>query len=892
MREGIPRTIRLEDYTPSPFLVDAIDLYVDLHEDRADVRARLAVRRNREASEATDELVLNGEHQELLAVALDGRTLGPEAYTVDDGSLRVPGVPDTFELTVDSRNRPQDNTALEGLYRSRGDFFTQCEAEGFRRITYFPDRPDVLARFTTTIEADRERFPVLLSNGNPVGREHLESGRHRVTWEDPYPKPCYLFALVAGDLACLQDSFTTHSGRTVPLELYVRHGDEARGGHALGALQRAMRWDEETFGLEYDLDLYMLVAVDDFNMGAMENKGLNIFNAQYVLASAETATDRDFENVESIVAHEYFHNWTGNRVTCRDWFQLSLKEGLTVFRERTFADDMHSAAVNRIRQVQALRAIQFPEDAGPMAHPVRPDSYIEINNFYTATVHEKGAEVIRMLHALLGREGFVRGIARYIEDNDGRAATIEDFVAALAQANDRDFGQFMRWYSQAGTPQVTARGEHDPEAGVYRLTLSQHCPPTPGQTTKEPFHIPIATALLGRDGKPVPLRLEGEDEACEATERVLELTEPEQTFELVGIREEPLPSLLRDFSAPIKLDAGLSDAELRFQLAHDDDPFNRWEAGNRLATAELLRWAEALQQGDEPRASDELVGTFEAVLTDAASDPAMRAEALRLPDFDYLAELMEPVDPQALDAARQGLREQIANALSDRLMAVYWDCQPHGAYRFEASDVARRSLAGVCLSYLMVAEAAREEAVASAERLFARADNMTDTLTALGALTENGSPEGERALASFHDRWQGHPLVLDKWLRIQAVSRRPDALERVRALRRDPAFDLRNPNRVMALVGAFSRGNPARFHDREGGGYRFVTDVVLELLHANPSLAARLLGALQNWRRFAEPWRTEMRGQLERVAAEKDLPSDVYEVVDKSLAEPGGASAG
>jgi len=874
-----PRAVRLEDYTPPTFLVDEIDLSLDLHEEHADVRARMLIRRNPEAADAAAPLVLRGEHQELTGLSLEDRRLAPEEYRLDEAGLTLEEVPEQFELTVESRNRPQHNTALEGLYRSGGNFFTQCEPEGFRRITYHPDRPDVLGRFTTTIEADRARYPVLLSNGNCIAEGDAGDGRHFVTWQDPFPKPSYLFALVAGDLACVEDEFVTRSGRRVPLRLYVRPGDEPKGPHALKSLKKAMAWDERTFGLEYDLDLYMVVAVSDFNMGAMENKGLNLFNAQYVLASTETATDQDFENIESVVAHEYFHNWTGNRVTCRDWFQLSLKEGLTVFREHLFSSEMHSAAVHRIRNTQMIRSIQFPEDAGPTAHPVRPHSYLEINNFYTPTVYEKGAEVIRMLHTLLGQDGFRRGMDLYIGHHDGRAATIEDFVGAMAEANGRDFGQFMRWYEQAGTPRVEARGEFDPERRSYRLTLRQSCLPTLGQSRKDPFHVPVRMALLDPGGDQVPLRLEGDGVA--PCERVLELTAAEQVFEFRDVSEQPVASLLRDFSAPVYLDAGLSEADLHFLMAHDRDPFNRWEAGQQLFTRLLLERANTGEPGGVVPSG--LVRAVAALVEDQSVDPSLAAEALRLPGFDYLAGLMEPVRVEALDDAREHLRAGLAEALRDSFLAAFERCRDDGPYRFDADAVARRRLRGACLSYLMAAQTGREDIVRRCEARFDEADNMTDTMMALSALTERGDPAGDRALERFHAHWREDPLVLDKWFAVQAVSRRPDAFERVQELGGHPDFDLRNPNRVRALIGTFCRGNPRHFHRADGAGYRFLADRVLELAPLNPQVSARLLGPLRDWGRYESSRSQLMKAQLERILASPDLPNDVYEMASKSL---------
>ncbi|HET6522350.1 MAG TPA: aminopeptidase N, partial [Geminicoccaceae bacterium] len=712
-------------------------------------------------------------------------------------------------------------------------------------------------------------------------------GRRRyAVWEDPFPKPCYLFALVAGDLAHLADSFVTQSGREVRLRVYALARDVAKCAHAMASLKKSMRWDEEVFGLEYDLDLFMVVAIGDFNMGAMENKGLNIFNTKYVLADPETATDADYLGIEAVIAHEYFHNWTGNRVTCRDWFQLSLKEGLTVFRDQEFSSDMHSRPVKRISDVRRLRAGQFAEDAGPLAHPVRPDSYVEINNFYTMTVYDKGAEVVRMIHTLLGPEPFRRGLALYLARHDGQAATCDDFVQAMEDASGRDLTQFRRWYAQAGTPRLTVAREHDPESQTLRLRVRQHTPPTPGQPEKLPLHVPLALGLLDREsGAELPLRLEGEN-APRGTSRVLELREAEETFTFAGVPRPPVPSLLRGFSAPVVLDAGYTDDELRFLAAHDPDPFNRWEALQALAIKLILKLVEDRRAG-RPLALDAgFADAFAATLDHRRDrDPAFVAQALALPSEPYLGQQMEVIDVDGIHAAREFVRAALAEALRARLLDTYAAFTTGEPYAIDARSVGRRALRNLCLAYLMAAPDA--EAGRLCLEQFERADNMTDRIAALSLLAEGDHPARRDALAAFYDRWRGEPLVVDKWFGIQAMAQRPDAVETVRRLLDHPAFTLRNPNRVRSLLGAFAAGNPTGFHRADGAGYALFADQVLRLNALNPQVAARMLGALERWRRYDDGRRALMRAQLGRVLAAPGLSRDVYEIASKTLG--GGA---
>ncbi len=873
------QTVCLKDYRPPEFRIETAELYFDLHETGTTVRSRLFIERDARTP-PSHPLVLNGEGLELVSVALDGRTLTPGEYRVDEEGLTVPGVPARFALEIENRVHPADNTALEGLYVSGGNFCTQCEAEGFRRITYFLDRPDVMARYTTTLVADRARCPVLLSNGNPAAHGELADGRHWVRWEDPFPKPSYLFALVGGDLAWIEDEFTTRSGRKVRLRLYVQRHNLDKCAHAMECLKRAMRWDEEAYGREYDLDLFMIVAVDDFNMGAMENKGLNIFNSACVLASPETATDDDFQAILGVVGHEYFHNWSGNRVTCRDWFQLSLKEGFTVFRDQEFSAEMASRGVERIRDVNALRNAQFREDAGPMAHPVRPESYQEISNFYTATVYLKGAEVVRMLRNLLGAEGFRRGADLYFERHDGRAVTTDDFVCAMEDAAGADLAQFRLWYSQAGSPELHVERRYDPGAGTCTLTVRQDCPPTPGQPEKAPFHIPLAVGLLTRDGRELPLCLAGEAHPVAGT-RVLELRREVETFVFTGITEEPVVSLLRGFSAPVKVHMERDDEELAFLMAHDTDPFSRWDAGQELAVKVLLRLMEAQRSGADLVADPVLVEAFRRSLLDAEADRAFLARLLTLPSEDYVAESLDRIDPAAVHEAHRFLRRALAKALHEPLLETYRSLGESGPYRIDPESVGRRSLRNLCLGYLMQGD--DPQAVPLCLDQFHSGTNMTDVLAALSALARSERPEREPALEEFYERWKDDPLVVDKWFAIQASAPLPDALERVRTLTRHPAFNPRNPNKVRALLGAFCQGNPARFHARDGAGYAFLGDWILELDPINPQVAARLVRVLSRWRRYEPRLGELMRAQLERVLAAPDLSRDTYEIASKSL---------
>jgi aminopeptidase N len=875
-----PQVIHLADYRAPDFLIDTVALDFQLDEATTRVSAEMQLRRNTDA--AGRPLVLMGHDLELVSVSVDGHTLDAGDYEVGTESLTIPVVPDAFSLSVVTDIHPQDNTSLGGLYTSGGNFCTQCEAEEFRKITYYLDRPDVMARFTTTITADQARYPVLLSNGNRVDSGELEDGRHWAKWEDPFPKPSYLFALVAGDLACIKDSFTTCSGREVDLHIYVQHHNVDKCDHAMQSLKNAMAWDEQTYGREYDLDLYMVVAVDDFNMGAMENKGLNVFNSRYVLARPDTATDQDYQGIEGVIGHEYFHNWSGNRVTCRDWFQLSLKEGFTVFRDEEFSADMGSRGVKRIEDVNILRTHQFREDAGPMAHPVRPDSYVEINNFYTVTVYNKGAEVVRMLANFVGPEGFRKGTDLYFERHDGQAVTTDDFVKAIETANGADFTQFKRWYSQAGTPVVSVTQDYDAAQQQYRLTITQSCPPTPGQPDKQPFHIPLAMGLLDEQGNDLPLRLSGESEAVQGS-RVLELREEKEVFQFEDVPCAPVPSLLRGFSAPVKLQSDLSDAQYYFLMGHDSDAFNRWEAGQQMAVKIILAQVERYQRGDSLQLDDAFVAAFEKTLTDSQLDKALIAAALTLPSEAYVGEFMQVIDPVAIHEVRRFVRRTLVERLADQFRAVYDANADSGEYRVDAQSIGRRALKNVCLSYLL--ERDDNEARALGMSQFKAAHNMTDVMASLACLANSEGPQRQQALAAFYEQWRDEPLVVDKWLSLQATSRLPDTLNQVKALTEHPAFTLKNPNKVRALIGAFCNANLVRFHAEDGAGYEFLAGYVLQLDKLNPQVAARMCNPFSQWRKYDTKRQALMKQQLERVLASEGLSRDVYEVVSKSLAD-------
>ena len=868
------------DYRPFAYTVVSLDLCCQLHQGRTEIHATAVYHRKPQEKPGIVPLVLDGEGLELLLIKMDGRELAADRYRLQAHSLVVIDPPEKFQLEVATAIYPEKNTALEGLYRTGGNYCSQCEAQGFRKITYYPDRPDVLTRFTTRIEAERTSCPVMLANGNLVDAGLLADGRHFAVWEDPYPKPCYLFALVAGRLVALEDEFVTRSGRIVALKIFVEEHNREKCGHAMVSLQKAMRWDEEVFGLEYDLDIYMIVAVDDFNMGAMENKGLNIFNAKYVLASPETATDEDFLGIEGVIAHEYFHNWTGNRVTCRDWFQLSLKEGLTVFRDQQFSADMNSWPVQRIEDVRLLKNFQFREDAGPLAHPVRPDAYLQINNFYTATVYNKGAEVIRMMHTLLGPKAFRRGMDRYFARHDGQAVTCDDFVTAMADASGVSLEHFTLWYSQAGTPVLSVTEEWREEEREYRLRLRQSCPDNSGQSGKRPFHMPVAVGLLDGQGNDL---LQGEPGGT----RILELTEQEQLFTFQNIASRPVLSFLRDFSAPVRVAQFQNRQDLAHLMRHDTNLYNRWDSAQRLASGIILDNAAKIACQIAPVCDPLYLEAVSHSLSGAINDPALLALALQLPGETTLAQEMAVIDPEALHHARQWLKQTLAADNQERLMELYHDYLPAGEYTLSPRAIAERSLKNTLLGLLMGLDPLPEEIAALCRRQYQQATNMTDKIAALAALVQHDIAARDEALAEYYRQWAGDPLVLDKWFALQASSSLPGTLERVKQLTGDRCFSMANPNRVRALIGSFCSANHRRFHQSDGAGYRFLAEKVIELNSANPQIAARLVVPLTGWRRYDQQRQQLMREALTEIAAVDNLSRDVAEIISKSLEQEG-----
>jgi aminopeptidase N len=887
MKKGVTgKAVFRDKYTPYPWTLDHAALRFEIGDESTKVSSKLRIIRNELAAEASD-IALDGQDMELLSLTMDGIKLEGKRFTVHPDRLIIHDAPAECTLETEVLIRPHENSNLVGLYPS-GDFLlTQCEAEGFRRITYFPDRPDVMTRFEVTLVADRQRYPVLLSNGNAVDSGALTDGRHWVRWNDPFAKPSYLFALVAGDLACVEDRFRTRSGREVTLRVYVEQENLDRCDHAMESLIRAMEWDENRFDLEYDLDIYNIVATNDFNMGAMENKSLNIFNSKYVLARPDTATDSDYQGIEGVIGHEYFHNWTGNRITCQDWFQLTLKEGLTVFRDQEFSSDMQSRAVKRIRDVRQLRGMQFPEDAGPMSHPIRPDKYIEINNFYTMTVYQKGAEIIRMYHTLLGEEGFGKGMKLYFERHDGQAVTCDDFLAAMADANGTDLKEFARWYGQSGTPELSGNGSYDARAQTFTLTLSQRTPPTHDQAEKQVLVIPVSVGLLAADGRALPMRLAGEDSPGGAS-RLLILRQPQQSFIFEDVSEPPIPSLLRGFSAPVKLEYPYTTKELAVLMAEDSDAFGRWEAAQMLAQRQILGAVESLAAGKDPWLGEELVEAFRTLLADRESDPALVAEALTLPGEDYLADQMLEVDVDGIHAARKFIKSGLANTLQEAFANRYESMTDKGPYSKSPDAMARRSLRNVCLSYLLETDSGTR----LAEAQLGSSDNMTDTLAALRGLVWTGKPSAEAALQAFEDRWREDALVMDKWFSIQASMPGDHTADRVRALLGHPSFSIRNPNKVRSLLGVFSSHNPTGFHRHDGAAYRLLADQVILLDGLNPQVASRLAGAFNPWMRYDRHRRELMKMELKRIAATANLSADVYEIVNNALAmESGGKAA-
>ncbi|MCS5596123.1 MAG: aminopeptidase N [Alphaproteobacteria bacterium] len=874
MRTDSPKTIFLKDYEAPAFFAEHCDLTFKIFDGHTLVTSKTTYHKNPNVQALM--LHLNGEHQELVSIYLNDRKLDDQAYIKDDNGLRISVSEQSFILTIETKISPETNTALEGLYKSGDTYCTQCEAEGFRRITYYQDRPDNMATFTTRIEADKEKYPVLLSNGNLISEGDLDGGRHYTVWEDPWKKPCYLFALVAGNLVHIEDHYKTTSGRDVTLRIYVREGDEGQCRHAMESLKHSMRWDEETYGREYDLDLFNIVAVSDFNMGAMENKSLNIFNTALVLAHKDTATDADFMRVESVVGHEYFHNWTGNRITCRDWFQLSLKEGLTVFRDQEFSADMNSAPVQRIDDVMHLREFQFSEDASPLAHPIRPDNYIEINNFYTMTVYEKGAEVIRMFYNLLGPETYRKATDLYFERHDEQAVTCEDWAKCMEDASGMDLSQFKLWYTQAGTPEVKMTSQYDADAQRFTLRFEQKIPKTPGQDNKKPMHIPIRTALISGNGDEFTLNESGDKEI------ILHLKEPSQSFVFENITSKPTPSVLRGFSAPVKLTTDLTDNELRFLMVHDQDGFNKWESGQKLATRQII----AHYKNDGHVTDNAFIDSFKALCEKAledGADHALMARALSLPSMGDLSQQLDNLDPVKLYEAQQRVQNDLAEATLDDMQRIYNALQNQsGEDKFHIA-AGRRALKNVALSYICGFNDESKNAYGLAAAQYNYADNMTDRMGALACLVDSNADERQSCLDDFYDRFKAHELVVNKWFSLQACAVRPSIIDDVKTLAEHAEFNWKNPNRVRALFAAFAMRNMPAFHSADGDGYTFLTDAIIKLNDINPQIAARMLTPMREWRRFDKKRQGMIKACLERILAVEHLSKDVYEIASKSL---------
>ncbi|KAH1115526.1 hypothetical protein J1N35_008904 [Gossypium stocksii] len=883
-----PKEIFLKDYKSPDYYFDTVDLRFSLGEEKTIVASKITVFPRVEGSSAP--LVLNGVDQKLISIKVDGKELKEGDYHLDSRHLTLQSPPQgKFTLEIDTEIQPQNNTSLEGLYKSSGNFCTQCEAEGFRKITFYQDRPDIMAKYTCRIEADKLLYPVLLSNGNLIEQGTLEGGKHYAVWEDPFKKPCYLFALVAGQLESRDDTFVTRSGRKVALRIWTPAEDVPKTAHAMYSLKAAMKWDEDVFGLEYDLDLFNVVAVPDFNMGAMENKSLNIFNSKLVLASPETASDADYAAILGVIGHEYFHNWTGNRVTCRDWFQLSLKEGLTVFRDQEFSSDMGSRTVKRIADVSKLRNYQFPQDAGPMAHPVRPHSYIKMDNFYTVTVYEKGAEVVRMYKTLLGTQGFRKGMDLYFKRHDGQAVTCEDFFAAMKDANGADFANFLQWYSQAGTPVVKVTSSYNAEAHTFSLKFSQEVPPTPGQLVKEPMFIPVAVGLLDSSGKDMPLSSVYHDGTLQSVasisqpvlSTVLRVTKKEEEFVFCDIFERPIPSLLRGYSAPVRLESDLSDNDLFFLLAHDSDEFNRWESGQVLARKLMLSLVADFQQSKPLTLNPKFVQGLKSILCDTSLDKEFIAKAITLPGEGEIMDMMEVADPDAVHAVRTFIRKELASQLKSEFLSTVENNRSSEEYVFDHPNMARRALKNTALAYLGSLEDSEMTELALHE--YKTATNMTDQFAALSAISQNPGKTRDDVLADFYTKWQHNYLVVNKWFALQAMSNIPGNVENVRKLLNHPAFDLRNPNKVYSLIGGFC-GSPVNFHAKDGSGYKFLGEIVLQLDKLNPQVASRMVSAFSRWRRFDESRQTLAKQQLETIMSANGLSENVFEIASKSLA--------
>ena len=880
MRDATPQTIYLKDYSVPDYLIDSTELTIILEEEKTSVVSKLKIKKNPASNTQNKPLILQGEGLDLINIAINGESLNAPQYDKTDESLQINSVPQdqSFIVAIENTINPKTNTALEGLYLSSTMLCTQCEAEGFRKITYFVDRPDIMCSFKTTLIGDKEKYPVLLSNGNKVAEGELKNNRHWVTWEDPFKKPCYLFALVAGQLEHIQDTFTTLSGREIDLQIFVEKQDIDKCDHAMQSLKNSMLWDEQTYGREYDLDLYMIVAVGHFNMGAMENKGLNIFNTKFVLARPDTATDSDYEGIEGVIGHEYFHNWTGNRITCRDWFQLSLKEGFTVFRDQEFTADQTSKAVKRIEDVKLLRSRQFAEDAGPLSHPIRPDAYIEINNFYTLTVYEKGAEVVRMIRTLVGEEGFKKGSDLYFKRHDGQAVTCDDFVSAMETANDFDLSLFKRWYSQAGTPEIEVTESYDPQKKQLTLQISQRTPPTPGQPIKEPLHIPIKLGLLAANGSTTKCCINGQELGDEI---ILELKKKEQRFVFDQLTEKPIVSLLRGFSAPVIVKMQQSLEDLAFLLSFDADSFNRWEAGQKMSGQIIFGLIENLQQGKELQLNPLLIEAYKNILQQSFEDLSYLSLLLNLPEENYLAGQMEVIDVDAIHQAREFVKRSLAVQLEDQFVKLYQRYHLDESGQFDAGAIGRRRIKNCCLSYLTLLESETSEQLATKQ--FKTANNMTDQIAALAAIVNTTNPAKQACLQSFYQQWQNEALVIDKWFSLQATSSAADTFSTVQELMQHSAFELTNPNRVRSLIGVFSQGNQLHFHAANGQGYQFLADQVIALNTINPQVASRMVSALTQWKRFDENRQAFMKLALEKIINTANISKDVYEIASKSL---------
>lgn len=858
-----PKTVYLKDYKAPDYKAKTIDLTFRLYETHTEVISKTAYVKNHAGK---NDLILNGEDQILKSVSVNGQTLISDQYIVDDYFLTIPSPGDEFTVEITTHIDPAKNTSLEGLYKSEGNYCTQCEAQGFRKITFFPDRPDVMSIFTTRIEADKD-YPVLLSNGNLIEQGDLENNRHFTVWNDPFPKPCYLFALVAGKLEYIQDEFVTMTGRKVDLRIYVRDGDQSQCGHAMKSLINSMKWDEEVFGREYQLDIFNIVAVSDFNMGAMENTSLNIFNTALVLAEAETATDNDFLRVEGVIGHEYFHNWSGNRVTCRDWFQLSLKEGLTVFRDQEFTADLNSRAVKRIDDVIMLRARQFPEDSGPLAHPIRPDNYIEINNFYTTTVYEKGGEVIRMQKTLLGADNFRKGTDLYFDRFDGQAVTCDDFLASMQEASGRDLSHFKLWYSQAGTPEINADGQYSESTKTYTLTLSQNVPATAGQPDKKPMHMPVQIGFISPNGDEI------------ASTQTLELTKDRQVFTFGDMPSKPVPSILRNFSAPVRLTTNLTDDDYRFLMVHDTDGFNRWESGQIIAMRLILAMLKNKNTDTAP-----FVQTISSILEqcrDPKQDKALLARMLFLPDISIISQEVEAIDPDAIYAVQMKIMSDVLTHNRAVLQEIFDGLNNNKPYAPDPVSMGERALKRIILRYLSATF--DQNSITLSKSVYDNANNMTDRMMGLAGLIDTSSPEREDALAHFYDRFKSYPLVIDKWFSIQSTAIRPQTLDDIHALSKHSDFNMLNPNRVRSLYGAFSMNNPVKFHAQNGSGYQILKNAVLELDKVNPQMSARMLTAIRDWKRYTPDRQEKMKRVLEEIVGTKGLSPNAYEIAHKTL---------